>query len=37
VLIKSGKEGTVIKDPDMIWEDGTNKYQVKIKVEFNCD
>ena len=36
-LIKSGKEGTVIKDPDMIWEDGTNKYQVKVKVEFNCD
>lgn len=36
-MIKSGKEGTVIKHPDMIWEDGTSKYQVKIKVEFDCD
>lgn len=36
-MIKEGKEGTVIKDPDMPWEDGTSKWQVKIKVEFECD
>lgn len=36
-LIKLGNEGTVIKDPDMIWEDGTSKWQVKVKVEFECD
>lgn len=32
-----GEEGTVIKSPDMIWEDGTSKYQIKIKVEFECE
>lgn len=37
MMIKEGKEGTVIKDPDMPWEDGTSKWQVKIKVEFECD
>lgn len=32
-----GQEGTVIKSPDMIWEDGTSKHQIKIKIEFDCD
>lgn len=36
-LIKEGHEGTVIKNPDAIWEDGTSKNQIKIKVEFDCD
>ena len=36
-LIKQGYEGSVFKNPDMIWEDGTSKQQVKVKVEFDCD
>ena len=36
-LIKLGFEGTVFKDRDMIWQDGTSKGQVKVKVEFDCD
>lgn len=36
-VMLQGHEGTVIKSPDMIWEDGTSKYQIKIKVEFECD
>lgn len=36
-VMLSGQEGTVIKSPDMIWEDGTSKYQIKIKVEFECE
>lgn len=36
-LIQNGFEGTVFKDPDMPWEDGTSKWQVKIKLEFDSD
>lgn len=36
-LIANGQEGTVIKHPDMIWKDGTSKYQIKLKVEFEVD
>lgn len=36
-LIKLGFEGSVFKNPHMIWEDGTSKQQVKVKVEFECD
>ena len=36
-VMLQGQEGTVIKSPDMIWEDGTSKYQIKIKVEFECE
>lgn len=36
-LIELGFEGSVFKDPDMIWEDGTSKWQVKVKIEFESD
>lgn len=36
-LTKQGKEGTVIKRPDMIWKDGTSKEQVKLKIEAPCE
>jgi len=32
--IKAGLEGTVVKDQNLIWEDGTSKKQMKMKVEF---
>lgn len=32
-----GLEGTIVKHPDMIWEDSTSKFQVKLKLEFECD
>lgn len=32
-----GLEGTIIKNPDMIWEDSTSKHQVKMKLEFECE
>jgi DNA ligase-1 len=32
-----GCEGTVIKDPRAIWEDGTSKDQVKMKIEAEVD
>lgn len=30
-------EGTVIKHPDMIWEDTTSKYQIKLKLTFEME
>lgn len=36
-LIKAGQEGSVFKDPDMFWEDGTSRWQVKAKVDFDVD
>jgi len=37
-LMKQGKEGTVIKHPaELIWKDGTSKWQVKLKLEFEVD
>lgn len=36
-LIEQGFEGSVFKDPDMPWEDGTSKWQVKVKIEFESD
>lgn len=36
-LIAQGHEGSVFKDPDMPWEDGTSKWQVKVKIEFESD
>lgn len=36
-LMKSGKEGSVIKNPMAVWRDGTSKDQVKLKLEFDCD
>lgn len=36
-LIAEDKEGIVVKNPQMIWKDGTSKNQVKFKVEADCD
>lgn len=36
-LIDLGFEGTIIKNPDGIWEDKTSKDQVKLKVECDID
>lgn len=36
-ITKQGKEGTVIKKPEMIWKDGTSKDQVKLKIEAPCE
>lgn len=36
VLLRGG-EGTVEKDQDMFWEDGTSKGQVKNKATIECD
>jgi DNA ligase-1 len=32
-----GLEGTIIKEGTMPWEDTTSKWQVKLKLEFECD
>jgi DNA ligase-1 len=37
VLMKEGKEGTIIKHPTAIWRDGTSKEQIKLKLEFDVD
>lgn len=36
-LIDLGYEGTIVKNPNGIWEDKTSKNQVKLKVVFDCD
>jgi DNA ligase-1 len=36
-VLLQGCEGTVVKDPDMPWADGTSKDQVKLKLEFIVD
>ncbi len=30
-------EGTIVKDPEMIWEDTTSKRQVKLKLKVQCE
>ena len=35
--INLGLEGTVIKHPNAIWEDGDNKLQIKMKIEAECE
>lgn len=35
--LERGLEGTVIKHPDAIWEDTTSKFQVKLKLEAECE
>jgi len=36
--LERGLEGTIVKDPDeLIWEDSTSKWQVKLKLEFEVD
>lgn len=32
--VSNGLEGSVVKNKDSYWEDGTSKFQVKIKTEF---
>lgn len=36
-IIARGLEGTVLKNPDGEWFDGTSNDQVKMKVSFECD
>lgn len=36
-LLAQGKEGTIIKNRNAIWKDGTSKEQVKLKLEFELD
>jgi DNA ligase-1 len=36
-LLAQGKEGTIIKNRNAIWKDGTSKEQVKLKLEFEVD
>lgn len=36
-LLAKGKEGTIVKNRDAIWHDGTSKEQVKLKLEFVVD
>lgn len=35
--LQRGLEGTIIKEGTMKWEDTTSKWQVKLKLEFECD
>lgn len=36
-MLSRGKEGTVIKDGEAPWRDGTSKQQVKLKLTADCD
>ncbi len=36
-LMLKGKEGTIVSEPNAPWIDGTSKFKVKLKLEFNCD
>lgn len=36
-MLAAGKEGTIIKDGEAPWRDGTSKQQVKLKLEAECD
>ena len=36
-MLELGFEGTIIKHPEMIWEDTTSKFQVKLKLEAECE
>lgn len=36
-MLAVGKEGTIFKDGNAIWRDGTSKEQIKLKVEAECD
>jgi DNA ligase-1 len=35
--VAAGKEGSVVKNLNGFWADGTSKDQVKLKIEFECD
>ena len=36
-MLVAGKEGTIIKDAQAIWKDGTSKQQVKLKLDVDVD
>lgn len=36
-LLDQGQEGSIIKNPNMLWRDGTSKEQLKLKLEFEVD
>jgi DNA ligase-1 len=36
-MLAAGREGTIIKESDGIWKDGTSKQQVKLKLTVDCD
>lgn len=36
-MLALGREGTIIKDGDSPWRDGTSKRDVKLKLEAECD
>ena len=36
-LLAEGQEGSIIKNPNMLWRDGTSKEQLKLKLEFEVD
>lgn len=36
-MLALDREGTIIKDGNAIWRDGTSKQQVKLKLEAECD
>lgn len=35
--LEKGEEGCVIKDDGYLWKHGTSKYQIKMKIEFECE
>lgn len=36
-MLSEGKEGTIIKLPQMLWKDGTSKEQIKLKNRFEIE
>ena len=36
-LVQAGKEGTVMKEPNSPWKDGTSKFQIKRKMDVDVD
>jgi DNA ligase-1 len=36
-MLKAGKEGTVMKEPNSPWKDGTSKFQVKRKLDVDVE
>lgn len=36
-MVQSGKEGTVMKETNAPWKDGTSKFQIKRKLNAPCD
>lgn len=36
-MLKQGKEGTVMKEPNAPWKDGTSKFQVKRKLDVDVE